>query len=830
MSHGRVRGGAGSRTWGALVLALLGLALSGRARAAGNLLPGVVVSDLSAETAQREHAVVVGLLSRSMLGAAERMPVARKDLRAAIEALSGRTPEGLTIAATLARPLLERLGADRIFLGQFRAEQTHWEVRGQILGPDGNRLFAVRAQAPTGEVDLLARRLAARLARRLGLGRLEIPALPLEDVRPYARAEIALYADDPRKAAFELELGGRKVREGASAAAELAALVSADPRLSPEARLPLLPLGPDPGAAGELAEAILKDKPTSVPARAARARALAVKGALAPAASELEKLAAFDKDPAVMIANAALLQQHARGAGAQLGAADAGKSRAEALEEERRDRRQTALYLAIKDPDSDAKPVLAFMSGSDAGSFPPEIEGAAVEAAGRLQTRNPGLASRVGTRAVMGGVKPQQALGLIKVESASSAELAQLKGKLELLGPDVRPGAEALGREIAARAARAEEVRLAGASRAALVSEGALAGVLRTLLARFESLEDQAASRILIVPQPGEAAWYLPLFVRHLRLHNGLTAALWNAPYEMWLAPPPSGGEPAGSDEALARLGDEQGADLVLAHAAAPSGLAVAVELVLVDVATRERQRVEGSVPGWAHALLRLNPLPVAILALLFALPLIVLILRRRASGLRVRILFEDTEDRMLTLVVSQSGAAPRVDEIETLAPSAKVRVARNIEGTTTFPRLLRGKWFVHLVGSYRTGKVVHTISGGPFSQSLEIDGKKEALVVFSLAGDGAEFHVTVHDQKQPIGGVPVWIDDQRERAIVTDPSGLAILKVPLGKRVIHVAAGGMDIAKTFEVVKRKAHELPINLAWERRVDSVSRVLDSEQA
>ncbi len=838
------------------VLAVLG-ALSGAGRdahAAGNSLPKVTLSDLESSPELAEPAAALGLLLRSKLGPDQRLIVGRAELAAAIEAGVGSKPPALVVPGAAVTGILERLGADRLFAGQFRAETTHWEVRAQILGSDGQRLQSLRVDAPIGELDVLAGRLASRLARRLELSRIESPAQTLADLLPYVRAERALRAGDVAAATRQLSLAQPEVSSESSAAKEIVETIWRAPTVPVPMKLAVAPVAHDPGTARVLVDDVLERDPNNLRAAASKARLLAESGNLAGATRELDrlnKLPGATADPFVAVANAVALVNRRHdtmpaaagiGGGAPTGR-ETKNDRAQRQErekaEEKKDRQETALYLAIEDPGGDNQPVLAYMSGTDPGSFRPELEGRAVTAAHKVALKNPDLAAQIAVRGLLGGGDAKKLVPLVDPKHMSSAELRALEAKLVTLGPEGKAAASTFAAIVKKNSEAAEKVRLGGRSRQDLVTGvDGLAKDLGGVLGRLGVLEAAGGAHVIVLPRPGsEDAWWSPLVVRRQRLQTGFAAALFAAPYEMWLAAEDRAAvQASASEEALVAKLAQTGADFVLLYGSRGARLDVEIDVALFESATGETHRMSGIVAGMPHSLLRLNAAPLGIASGLLVLPIALLLLRKRGGAIRVRVLHEDAEDRALSIVISQSASAPRIPdkaayEAELARRSAKPSrfFAANVDGVTTFARIPRGKWYVHLHGTYRTGKIAHVVSGGPFSQVIEIvKAGEQPVVVFSLAGDGAEYHVTVHDQKQPVVGAKVWIDDARDQAVATDPTGLAVIKVPLGHRIIRTEAGGMLIEKPYEVVKRKAHELAINLAWERRVDSVARVLDND--
>jgi hypothetical protein len=354
-------------------------------------------------------------------------------------------------------------------------------------------------------------------------------------------------------------------------------------------------------------------------------------------------------------------------------------------------------------------------------------------------------------------------------------------------------------------------------------------------------LQEQIGQRVLILGQQiSQATWYLPFQIRRPRLEHGLWRAAFEKPFEMSLVAPGAGSETLATgnltEPFLGNLVDQRGVDLVIVHSSHSSGLDVEVELILFDGASATAYRASGKVAGMGgNKLLGINILPLALLVLCLAVPVLLLRLRRRVGEVTVRVAANDAVERRLCLLLSESAKPPRVADAKAHAEEfdrhvrSKVKFfARVTEASISFERVPPGRWFAHLYGTYKTGKITHIISGEEFTQAVEVRPQEISPISFSLTVTSAEFHVTVQDKSKPQVGVPVWIDNDRDKAVKTNEEGLAVLKVPMGQRTLHVEAGGMSIEKSMVVIKRKAHVIAINLDWERKRDDVSRALDND--
>jgi hypothetical protein len=634
-----------------------------RAEAAAPL--GIIFSDLESEPGEREVAASLGILVRSMLGPAVRGLVPGRKLALALELLNGgRRRETLTVQPAQARALMDRLTADRTFIGRLDVEATRWQVRGSILGPGGDRIGSVAVQVPPHELNQLASRLAERLAVRLGLRLVERPPMTLDALRPYARAEAAFHRGDARGAARLLENADPRLPASFSTAREMVDSIAASAGVPAPSRMQMSLLSGDNRAARQTAEQILKTAPKDVQARAGKVRALTGLGDMEGALTELAAIQGKSSDPFAAAANVALLvkRRHSR---------DRAALSRDALSEEEQ---EVMLATTWKDPEADARPTLAVLSAAGPNALPPELEGLALGAAERVSPNDPGLAAEVATRALKGGVQVDRALPLANVKQLDRAEVALIKERLEGLGASGDKARQSLSQELEKREGVAEKLRLGGLGVQIMDSAiHPLAGQLRELLANFGILQEQVGAQVMVLAKGGSGgSWYLPFRLRRVRFQHGLWRAAWDRPYEVGLISPPPGAEIVAegllTEAHLAGLLDQQGGDMALVWSAESKGLQVAVELVLFDGGTGIAYRSSGTVAGLGNSLLALNFIPLVALFGVIIVPAAILRLRRRAGTIVVRLQAKEAADRLFSLTISQSGRPPRIADPEAYA------------------------------------------------------------------------------------------------------------------------------------------------------------------
>ena len=114
-------------------------------------------------------------------------------------------------------------------------EELRADFRVEEVG--GRRLWAARATAAPGDVTALATGIARTVAQRQGLQVGSAPAATLGELRPYARAALALAHGDGRLAAATLLIAEPQVAGRFSGARAIAARVFGDTSLPLAARL-----------------------------------------------------------------------------------------------------------------------------------------------------------------------------------------------------------------------------------------------------------------------------------------------------------------------------------------------------------------------------------------------------------------------------------------------------------------------------------------------------------------------------------------------------------------------------------------------------------------
>lgn len=805
-----------------LIFALGGGLAERGAQAAG---PTALLADLAAAPALRQEAAVVSLLIRSLLGPAERTPTTRRELVLALEAIGATAArEDLSLEPALVPQLVQKLGVDRIFVGALNAEGRHWVVEGQVLGPDGKRLARIVALGAPGDVSILARQVARRLAYRMGLAFALGPEVSVGQLRPFAKASMALLANDATQAARALGFADRTLAPRLSAVREVADAIWLNDTVPAELRMRTALVAGNNASAAALADGVLKDHPDSAFARATKVRALTVLKNFRDAEGEWKKISAPGTPD----------ELHG-----WLAIADNGLQAAQ-LKPKDVDDGQMIAAVADKDFDDGARDVLGYMAPADPHTFGYELEVAALKAAQRIAARDPGLASAIATRALWGGtgVDVRAALPLVLIPDLTGSQLATVKARADGAALGSSPDGLRIAKALQQRIDIIKEMRLGGLS-PSIPNPEPLVAELRDLLARFDGLVAGGFSRALILGRTDSGQMFLwPLAVKPYRLHDGLLMTLVDAPYELTVARPPAGGdtidESGATEGRLADLADETGADVVIVHHVRPWGLSAAVDLLLVDPATRKSFTAQATMGG---GLAGPNGAPLATAGVLLVVLAITLVMRRMRGHIVVRLQSEsEVSERFLSLSISRSPVSPVVSDIATHVTEVKKIGPRKTElgatligHLTEFPKVPTGTWYVHLYGVYRRGRAQRIAAGDTFTQMVVVKRRKTLFVDFSLAAVNAEFLVTVVDDKLAVAGSRIWLDDDDAHPVVTGKNGSAVIDVPRGKHVIHISAKGMHIERPFEVVKLKTHELPINLVWERRVEDVSRALEQSE-
>jgi len=807
-----------ARLGSALVTALsFGVLTSARPAAAQAT---AVLPDLAAPPELSVEAAAVSLLIRSYLKTGERPLVPRHELALAIEAFTGRAPRGsLTVSNELAPRLAEQLGADRILVAQLQSSAKRLTATGLIYGPAGKRVGRISVGGAMGELAAMARQIAERLAPAIGGTVVDGPAVGLADLRPFVAAQAALLVGDAAGAARAIEVALPNTAAHLPAVLDVLRSLAEEPSLLRQTRVQARLLMGDWAAAAELADEGLAADPKNVALRAAKARAQIALRDFDAAERELAMLKGARSVPAVVVARAALAVE-----------------RGDPVE-----KRDEALSPLLGRPASEWRVALPLVAASVPGTFGPQVEAAALAAAQKLAPQEPGLASTVAARALAGGAAVSQAAPLIKVQDLSTEQIKAVGARLDKVG-GADPAAAALSQEIKSRQDESEQVRAtAQGPQKPVGPPSTLARNLYTLLQKFDLLYEPTLTTVTIAPLPGSGQpLYWPFLVRSERLSDGLLEALMRPPWELSASRSKIRTEELAAsratEDALAVMAHDMGGEAVLMYRIQPAGLApwVNVDLILFDVSKQKVYRTSSALIGRSTGLVILNPLVVglSVLALLGSVAWLVVLSFRGAIVVRVQ-WDPDSKEEMFSIRISQSNQTPVIEnpsaykkKLEWLGQRKRRFEAWQVERSTTFRGIPKGKYFVHLYGIYTRGRQVLVLSE-PY-EAVEVFPRKTAFVAFNLEASEAEFKITVVDDSGPVEGARVWLDQDRAKAAATPKQGNVTLKVPKGYHIIHVSAKGMQVERPYHVIKAKIHEMTINLVWERRQENVSHALEHQ--
>jgi hypothetical protein len=761
-------------------------------------------------------AAAVAMLVRSSLQPGQRTLVPRRQLALALEAVTGRAPgKNLTVPAAQAAKVLEQLGAESIVVWEIQPGPKGIRIGGTLLGPNGKRLLRISATAALGDVTELARQAVRRIAPAIGATVIPAPDLGLADLRPLLQAQGAMAVQDGVAVTRALELAMPKVAADFVGARQVLQDIADDPGLSALPRAQALLLMGDWDVALERADAGLASDGKNILLRAARVRALAARKDFAAAEREIQILRGAHNPSVLALAQVALAM--ARG--------DSPDQLAEAL---------SPLFGR---PPADWRPVLPLMAAAPPGSFGARGEAAALAAAEKLAHQEPGLASTLAARALLGGAKAQDAAPLIRVQDLSAGQVQSVSARLG----DEGGAAVGLGQQIKAREDEARALAAAVGPEKPTGPPSELASNLRGVLQDFAALYEPKLTAIAIAPLPGSGQpFYWPYLIRAPRLGEGLIEALMRSPWELQatVAKLPTETMPPDrfTDEGMATLAHDLGQGAVLFYRVRPAGLApwVTLEFLLFDSANQRIERIEASMVGRSTGLMVLNPLWLG-LVVLACLAVLVWAIRISLRGtITVRVQWDsDSKDEMFTILISRRAQTPTIDNVgayrkkmEWIGKRKRHYEAWNVDQNTTFRGIPRGTWHVHLIGIYTRGRQTLTLKEPP--QIAEVQPRKTVFVVHVLEAAEAEFKIAVVDDHGAVEGARVWLDDERATAAASAKDGSVTLKVPKGYHVIHVSARGMDVERPYHVVKSKVHEMTINLVWEKRQDYVSRALERQ--
>ncbi len=779
-----------------------------------------VITDLAAPPGLREQAGAVSLLVRSMLEARGRPIVSRREIQAALEAITG-TSKRTELSATLdiASDLMGKLQADRVFMGSVSADGRAMVISADVLAPPVRRLAHFSATVAPGQESNVARQIARWLAPVLDGHAVDIAPTSLGKLRPFVIAANALAAHDQQGAARALEMASRETGTRLSGAKEVGQSVWQTLDVDNDLRIHAALVVGEPKVASQLADQELRRDADSAVGHAGKARALTALNDLAGAERELALLyKANPATPAVALARTEF-------------AIKKGEPLAQ---------RDVAVGPALDGPAGGNHRVLGFVADTPANSFGPGVEVKAVTVAEGLAKQEPGLSGQVGYRAVEGDIAPDRAVKLLRAGDLDPAEIGRIIGKLDALAAAGHQAAADVSHDLKANLALAKEIRLAESSNGGEVSAELLAE-LRKVVAKFEILTPGRYSRVVVSPFSNSVQpFYSPLSISQPAMRRGFAAVLLGDPYELTVAPEPPGvgavTEGALSEAHLAALAGQAGADLWLLFRTRTSFMDAVVLVVLFDPATRKAYQVEAVLPADRLGLLRPHTgliLPLVIVLILFGSAIF-----RLVTGTVVVELTMDPEstDELVSLLISRSHVPPAVGTDPVEYRNQQRRTGRTKSRTsctmvakrTKFVGIAPGPWFVHLYGTFMRGKELRMLTGPANSRIVEVVRGKTAVASMTMVPTEADYTISIVDKGRPATGVRVWYDEFDDKAVVTRRDGIARLSLPKGRHVIYVQSSELILERPQDVVSARSQELSVNLDWERRVDDVSRVLEKE--
>ncbi len=799
--------------------ALLGYLLTGAqpAHAQGPVLPAILPDFAPANEAIREESAAVGLLVRSMLKPLKRQFVSRRELALALDAIGIKNRRDLSVPGGTATALIEKLLVDRVVLGQIGFANGRLVMSGQVLNNKGETLTSITAYAPAGAVHNLAEQIARQISTVLECSFEAIEPTSMRHLRSFAAASDAEASGDIVGAAKAFALAPSGLGTKVTAIKELAQAVWSHPQTPSDQKISVALTVGEFEIARTLADKELKEHPQNIVVRAARARALVGMNDFRGAERELTAMQANMAEPDVAIAAADL-------------AIAKGASRGE----------RDAAFQALTDASTErwAKP-LAFMAGTPPNAFSNTVEALAVSRAKEFQPTNPSLASAIGFRAVAGDVDGQRAVAMIRADDLGMADIAAILDKVEKLALAGSQQANILKLEMGRRTELAADLRLEAIGATDPAAHISLIASLHPLLERFEALSKREFSSVTLLPMAGSGEpFYSPYKVNEDVLRIGLGAALAGKPYEIAVRPAPPGQEPIRgtqlSEDGLANLAAGAYAEGLVLYKIRPSGSSAQITLMLVDTETRRAWTSEETIEGKLNGLLTVNPTPWIVLTVIILLAAAFLARRVLSGSIVVHIKeMPEADEQLFNIRITRTPTGPTVgpptnfiERMRRTPPKQTADEATRVGARTTFPGIARGKYFVHLFGTYKRGGDVVVVDGESFSREVQVQAGKKAAAQFSMEATHAQFVVTVMDGEKPVAGAVVWIDQDEATRWRTSVDGKATFDVPRGRRTISILADGLTIRRPFEILQTKQHDLPINLEWERKREGVSRVLE----
>ena len=211
---------------------------------------GLVIADVYGEPDVRAEAGAVTLLVNTALAEGPQPAVERARLQAALEKAGVPIRGGLSVPPGKTGVILKALGADYLVSGVMARRGTRLLVTLRISDAAAKTLGVYQLTAPSGEVGLLARELAGRVARVTKATPGAVPDSGLADLRPYASAAEALADKDSKEALDALSAGSSATAKNVRAARAIAESMLADKTTPDGARAGLLALL-DPSAVGQ---------------------------------------------------------------------------------------------------------------------------------------------------------------------------------------------------------------------------------------------------------------------------------------------------------------------------------------------------------------------------------------------------------------------------------------------------------------------------------------------------------------------------------------------------------------------------------------------------
>ncbi len=801
-----------------MVLAVLSLATLGEGSIASSqpVTLTAIVSDLAPASPQAEEAAsAVSLLVRSMLSEKQRRFVPRTDWAQSLATEAKSKPQALlSVSEGLAAAVMKRQLSDRLLLGRMEVQEDRLVATGHVMGLEGS-LRAFTAAAPLGDVFDLARQIARQAAPALEAQFVELPELAMRHLRPLASAQIHLVKGESAQAAAALEWAQPTIIKSLSTANEIAKSIWGDPKVTAQQRLITAVAIGDLTAMRTFADRVLRADAKDVEARAARILATIGQGDLEAAGQELRLVKKQGHEPALAVAFSAY----------------ALAAKLSPIE------REDAVTAMLSQPSKAWKPLLVFLSQVPEGLYGVEIETAIVNKAHDIKNEAPDVATSIGLRALRANVAATEAVALLTPNQMGAADAAALAPKLAALAGAGVPGTQALQQHFAQRLDVAKRIRLEQAKGATTGASVTLVNALAPVLESFESLSEGRFRNMVVLPVAGSGQpLYWPFAVRPDVLSVGLAAALAGPPYSLAVkaepeaAPIPSTPLPVDKSTALA---NQFASEALLLYRVRTSGRQAKVTLTLVDAVTGNSWSHEAVLPGTATGLVGWNPLPLGVLLAMVMVGAAAMTRRLRSGRLLVQIKDDPgVHDLLLCVRISKSPEAPNVSNpvnfAERMRGSGHERTkygASHIDGRTLFKNLPRGQWHVHLYGTFKRGNDLQVASGAAFSQSVVIASQRTSQAVFALDAALARFIVTVLDHDMPIADAYVWLGGAPEHKVKTSSQGIAELDVPRGKQVLHIESGGLHVARPYDVVHVKLHEMRVNLDWERRRDEASATL-----